>query len=246
MLNVVRNTPSTAPISVWFDVVPALGISAIDHLYNRLDGAYPGKWRTMFPDAQSIKNWQEAWVETFEDEGLTMDEVKFGLRECRRMYPWPPSSAEFLKACRPTLDHVAAYDEAIIGLAARERGEVGSWSSLAVFWAASGMAFELRGQTFGAIEARWKAALKAQSAKGNWEPIPPLTPASLQIAYAPSVASRDVVDATKEMRAAWRKQDASFDHLGWAKKIVKRIESGDKTVPLLVMKNAAEALGIKL
>lgn len=53
----------------------------MDHLYNRLDGAYPGRWRKDFPDPQSVENWRESWVEAFEEEGITQAEVAVALRK---------------------------------------------------------------------------------------------------------------------------------------------------------------------
>src|SRR5205823_10890347 len=58
---------TTRPYSKWFEPHPGLGISLMDHLFNRLDGAYPHKWRANFPDPQSVDNWQESWVEAFEE-----------------------------------------------------------------------------------------------------------------------------------------------------------------------------------
>jgi hypothetical protein len=217
-----------------------LGISSIDHLYNRLDGAYPHKWRSNFPDAQSIENWRESWVESFEEEGLTFDEVKMGIRQCRRLYAWPPSISEFLTACRPALDPVAAYQEAVAGLADRERGEIGVWSSLAVFWAAVPLAYDLKMQTYGQIKARWEAALARQMSIGAWEPIPAV---ALRLGNSSSVVSADVAKTVKEMQSTWKKEDLSFDHLRWARLLRDRLQSGDKSIPILVAKMAQEALG---
>lgn len=230
----------TQPDSPWFDVIPSLGITSIDLLYNRLDGKYPGKWRQQFPDAQSIQNWRESWVEAFEEEKLTFDEARAGLSVCRKLYTWPPSDGEFIRACRPGLDPLAAYQEATAGLAARERGDMGTWTSLAIYWAAVGMAYDLKMQTYGQIRDRWQAALAAQMAKGQWEPIKEPEP---QLGYTPSAPSADAADITKQMQAAWKREDAAFDHLRWAKRTFERVQAGDKTISLYTIKAAAEALG---
>lgn len=233
----------TQPDSPWFDVIPALGISSIDHLYNRLDGAYPGKWRNQFPDGQSIQNWRESWAEAFEDERLSFEEVRVGIRECRKLYGWPPSSAEFIKACRPSLDPLAAYHEAVAGLAARERGDAGSWTSLAIYWAAASMAYDLKMQSYGQIKDRWQAALAAQTAKGQWEPIKEPDP---QLGYTPSAPSPAAADITRQMQAAWKREDAAFDHLRWAKRTFERLQAGDRSIPLYTIKAAADALGCEV
>lgn len=233
----------TQPDSLWFDVIPALGISSIDHLYNRLDGKYPGKWRAQFPDPQSIQNWRESWVEAFEDEKLTFEEVIVGLRECRKLYTWPPSDGEFIRACRPGLDPLAAYHEAVAGLAARERGDAGNWTSLAIYWAAASMAYDLKMQSYGQIKDRWQVALAAQMAKGQWEPIKEPDP---QLGYTPSAPSPAAADITRQMQAAWKREDAAFDHLRWAKRTFERLQAGDKSIPLYTIKAAADALGCEV
>ncbi len=234
---------STAPISKWLDVHPALGISMMDHLFNRLDGAYPHKWRSAFASQDAIINWRESWAETFEEENLTTAEVQTGWKACRRLYDWPPSIAEFLRACRPALDPLAAYHEALSGLAAREAGEIGLWSSPAVYWAAVGMAYDLKMQTHGQIKGRWERALAEQSAKGQWEPIPaPMLQIGVSAGTRTTSGTEGVVD---EMRSAWKKADAQFDHKRWARRILERVESGDKAINLMQLKSANEALGIQ-
>ncbi len=84
----------------WLEPNPKLGISLIDHLYNRLDGLYPQKFRTSFPDRKSIQNWRESWAEGFEEDGITPQQVKKGLVNSRKMYGWPPSYREFYAACK--------------------------------------------------------------------------------------------------------------------------------------------------
>jgi hypothetical protein len=115
--------------SRWFEPVPALGdLALMDHLFNRLDGAYPHKWRSAFPNEQAIDNWKVSWCEAFDAEGIEPQDIKAGLKACRSQYDWPPSCAEFIKACRPSVDRMVAYYEAVIGLQVREKGEMGTWS----------------------------------------------------------------------------------------------------------------------
>lgn len=96
------NMPSIQPLNEWLSPRKALnGLSLMDHLFNRLDGAYPGRWRSSFPGAQSVENWRNAWVEAFLEDGITPPEVKVGIAACRKLYDWPPSINEFIKACRP-------------------------------------------------------------------------------------------------------------------------------------------------
>lgn len=221
------SSPSTRPFSQWFDPAPGLGISLIDHLFNRLDGAYPHKWRSNFANQQAIDNWAESWVEAFEEEGITPHDVKVGLRECRRRFAWPPSCAEFVQACRPALDPLKAYYEAVAGVQARFAGEHGEWSHPAIYWAAIGMATELREQSFSQVKARWEVALQQQLAKAEWEAIPqPM----LQIA-APgrsTTSSEKARQAVAQLVSQVVNRPASTDPKAWARKIVARAAAGDK------------------
>lgn len=83
----------------WFETIPALGVTAIDHLFNRLDGMYAGKWRQSFTHPDSIGNWRNAWAEGLFSRHITPQQVKRGLVNCVEMYAWPPSLTEFIKAC---------------------------------------------------------------------------------------------------------------------------------------------------
>lgn len=100
-------TSLTTPINEWLESKESLqGQSFMDHLYNRLDGAYLQKWRSNFQNEQAIENWRVSWAEAFEAEGLKPRDIKAGLDACRSKYDWPPSCAEFIKACSPSENHV--------------------------------------------------------------------------------------------------------------------------------------------
>lgn len=242
--------PTTRPYSQWFEPHPGLGISMMDHLYNRLDGAYPHKWRANFPDPQAIDNWAESWVEAFEEEGITPADVKTGLKACRSRYSWPPSCAEFIQACKPFADAAAAYHVAIAGLEARAKGEFGDWSHPAVYWAATLLQRDLMGQAYGAVKDRWAAALAAQLQRNEWAEIP---------APRPQLAAPGKTKLSREGAAAMLREleakglithgivkDAkdTFDHRRWARRILARVANGDKDVESYSAAAASEALGL--
>ena len=239
----IHAAASTAPFSKWFDVHPALGISMMDHLFNRLDGAYPIRWRSAYSNQQAIDNWMESWAEAFEDERITPDEVKAGLRAIRKMYDWPPSIAEFIKACRPSIDASVAYHEAVAGVNARERGDMGKWTHPAIYWAASCMAFDLKNTGASAIKQRWETALQAEMSKGEWSAIP----APMIALPAPGKTLTDRQEAT----AALKRIGASgivqnrVDHRNWIKEVFKRQEAGDETLPGISVRFAKEALAAR-
>lgn len=232
-------TVTTQPISRWLDIHPALGISMMDHLFNRLDGAYPHKWRSNFPSEQSIANWRESWAEAFEQEQLTPEDVKEGLKACRSRYDWPPSCAEFVKACRPNIDPESAWIEACEALAERQAGGKGAWSHPAIFWAATSMAFEIRSSSFGANQKRWERVLREQVEMGQWEAIPmpaPALPAPDRSGNARSDAKRLLEEISK-----LRLNDGK-NPKRWAHRILERIANGEK-LPPISMQFAREALG---
>jgi hypothetical protein len=243
---VLPSSPSTRPYSQWFEVHPGLGISMMDHLYNRLDGAYPHKWRSNFANQQAIDNWNESWVEAFEEEGITPADVKAGLRECRKRFTWPPSCAEFIQACKPALDPMMAYHEAVAGLEARGKGEVGVWSHPAVYWAASLLRSDLMGQTYALVKERWALALKGQMERTEWAEIPAarvLLPAPDTSPAAKELATKMVreLGATGVIKSA---RDG-IDHLRWAKKIMTRLANKDKDLSMIQIQFSKIALDVK-
>lgn len=236
---------ATRPDSAWFVEHPQLGVSLIQHLFNRLDGAYPHKWRSNFPTPMSVENWAESWVEAFDDEGITPQLVQAGLKECRRRFTWPPSCAEFISACRPEIDPVMTYHEAVAGLEARGKGEAGTWSHPAVFWAASLLARELMSQAYGQVKEKWAAALNAQLGRAEWATIPE---PRVRLA-APDVAELSREEADAQLRklhaaAVIAPKGDGYDHLGWARKVLQREAAGDKNIHMMQIKMAKEALGI--
>ncbi|MBX9901446.1 MAG: hypothetical protein K2Y28_11750 [Burkholderiaceae bacterium] len=226
--------------SKWFELHPKLGISMMDHLYNRLDGAYPHKWRSNFKDETAIDNWRISWAESFEEEKISLQEVANGLKVCRTKFDWPPSCAEFIKACRPVADSMKAYYEAVNGVQARAKGEMGIWSHPAIYWAAMPLSFDLGNQTYSQIKIRWEAAYNEQMDRGEWADIP--QPALALPAPGRAQLSRE--NATKmlnQLGASGVLKKTNGNDTWWYRKILVRIESGDKTVTLIQRRFAEEA-----
>jgi hypothetical protein len=244
------NAPSIStqlanPFSKWFDPHPKLeNKSLMDHLYSRLDGLYPQKWRANFNGPESIENWSVVWAEAFEEEGISPAAIKGGLKACRSKFDWPPSCAEFIKACKPAVDPMTAYYEAIAGVKAREKGEVGNWSHPAVYWAAiSVSAFDLKNSAYSQIRGRWEQALSEQMAKEEW----PAIPAAMIALPAPGRADLSAEEAVKriaELRAGdvLKTAASKTDHKLWAKHIMERLKRGDKTLSMIQIQFAKDAL----
>jgi hypothetical protein len=232
------SAPTTRPFSHWFDPMPDLGISLIDHLFNRLDGAYPGKWRQNFKNQQAIDNWAESWVEAFEEEGITPHDVKVGLRECRKRFGWPPSVAEFMQACRPALDPLKAYYEAVNGVQARVNGEMGEWSHPAIYWAAMPIAVELREQAYSHVRARWETSLAKELAKTEWAEIP----RPMKALAAPGKSATGTEKARQAIKQAADQVMHTFAGTAWARKLLERHKAGERLTPTQVL-FARQALG---
>lgn len=154
---------------------------------------------------------------------------------------WPPTLPEFKRMCRPPVDPMRAYYEAVAGVQARVNGEHGTWSHPAIFWAAMPMAAELREQTFSAVKARWETALADQLGRGEWEAIP----APMLQLTAPGLSTT----STEKARAAIQRalgqvvnKPADGNPLGWARRLLDRYEAGGKVTPTM-LSMAREALG---
>ena len=134
--------------------------SLMDRLFNRLDGTYPNRWRAAFGNDAAIANWREAWAEAFAEERITPDEIKRGIVECRKRHDWPPSLPEFLRACRPPLDHEASFAEAVKQMRLRHEDGTDQWSSPAIYWAAVKIGdFDLRSMPYQSLKGKWEKAL---------------------------------------------------------------------------------------
>jgi hypothetical protein len=176
--------------------------------------------------------------------GYTPREIKRGLAAMEDM-DWPPTLPAFKKMCRPPISDMAAYYEAIAGLEARDKGEVGVWSHPAVFWAASLLRVDLMGQTHAQVKDRWSALLKAQMERTEWAEIP----APRVLLPAPDLSPEAKAHATKmlaDLDAAGIAKSAfdKIDHKRWARKILERVERGDKTLEIVQIKDAKMAMGV--
>ena len=141
----------------------------IEKLFDRMAALYGNKFADMWrgSDVAMVK---ELWAQ--ELGKLTRDEVTKGAQALMTL-EWPPTLPQFIKLCRPPLDAQKAFVEALNGLVARDRGEVGVWSHPAIFWATTRIgAFDMKNSTYPQIMGRWQAALEDELAKKEWTEIP--------------------------------------------------------------------------
>lgn len=123
---------------------------------------------------------------------LSDSDIETGLKACMSR-DWPPSLPEFVKMCNPALDPSQAFAEAQAGAWARARGEIGTWSSPAVYWAYVRFgAYDLKQSSYQSVRGRWDSvylnALQDLRA-GNLPEIP--KPVSQLVAPGQNVTSKE-------------------------------------------------------
>lgn len=151
-------------------------------------------------------------------------EISRGLEACLGL-DWPPTLPEFMRLCRPAISPEAAYHEAVVGMAARARGERGEWSHPAIYWAAVRVtSHDLLSTGWQAIRSRWEAALRDVLAKGRWEPVPdpaPALPAPGQ-AMLSREQQRQAMEQVKSVATGADPEQAGQrrDMKAWARRII--------------------------
>ena len=223
---------SPVPSSTLINSLPE---SWVERLFDRMLLSFGKKFTDQWggTDAQKLFDF---WA--VELAGYSGEELKRGLKSMEDQ-DWPPSLPQFKKMCRPPVDTVHAYYEAISGLQARAKGEIGTWSHPAIYWAATGMTFDLLNQTFSMVKQRWEKALGDQMEKGAWEPVPP---AFIALAAPGKEWTKKAAGETLKAIGAADLLQPKTDHKRWAKVIMKRHEEGDKSLTPLQVRFAREAL----
>ena len=103
----------------------------IERLFARFEAMYGARFADAWKGC-SIAHVKAVWAEDL--GGFSRDELAAGIAGCRSR-DWPPTLPEFMKLCRPPIDHQAALLEAIEQMARRESGR-DRWSHPAIYWAA--------------------------------------------------------------------------------------------------------------
>lgn len=209
----------------------------IEKLFDKMLLSYGKKFTDQWMGADPnklIAHWAE------ELASFTGDELKRGYMALE-VRDWPPSLPEFKKMCRPPMDPTVAYYEAVNGLVERERGKVGTWTHPAIFWAAAGMAHDLKNLSHTAVKDRWEKALQDQMEKGQWELIP-----EVRVALpAPGKTKTDKAEAERMMAQYMKTVTKSNDHRRWIGNVLARAKSNDETLPGISVRMAKEALEAK-
>lgn len=216
-------------------ILPA-PISWVESLFARMQGMYGNKFLDMWRDTD-VAMVKALWAD--EMGKLSNDELKRGYAALMKR-DWPPSLPEYVKMCKPSIDPTVAYYEAIAGVQARSKGEMGKWSSPAIFWAAVPLSFDLGQQTYSQIKTRWEKALAEQLDKGEWAEIPePM----IQLA-APGNTKSDREKATQVLTeiGAADVLKPKTDHKLWAKRIIERAKKQNNGLSAIQIRFAKEAM----
>jgi hypothetical protein len=206
----------------------------IEKLFERMAALYGSKFADMWrgTDPEQVK---ALWSQ--ELGKLSREEVTKGAQALMTL-EWPPSLPQFINLCRPKLDAQKAFVEALNGLVARDRGEVGVWSHPAVFWAAVSVGgFDMKNSTYPQIQARWRVALEDELAKGDWAEIPKPVVALPAVKVAADVAQKYLAQLQP-----FSAESNGVDHKRWAKRILERHAQGDKRLLPIQVSMAQAAL----
>lgn len=209
---------------------PDANRAAVIWLLDRMKGfwgkAFVDKWAMLKP-GEMLDTWTKA------TKGLTEIEFRRGVAKLKE-FERPPDLPAFLKACRPEVNPLTAYYEALEGARSREQGEMGTWSHPAIFWAAVRVStYELKNQSYSQIRQRWETALAAELAKNQWDAIPaPMValPAPGKNPLSREAASK-MLQQLKEKSNAPPKA-AQGDGKDWARKILQREKDGEQLLPI--------------
>ena len=214
---VTATTLSTALPNAW-----------IERLFVRLASIYGNKFADMWA-GQDVVGVRQMWAN--ELSGFSADEIRGGLDRMRFKHPsWPPSLFDFMELCRPSVkvesvNHEAAFYEAVRATEKRKQGDMGAWSTKAAYWASIDVsAFDLLNLTWPQIKGRWTKALNERLADPNLPEIPE-PPKRL---VAPEVPLDRNVERLHEMLASLtgkKKNDRA-----WVGKILERKARGDSTL----------------
>jgi hypothetical protein len=220
----------------------ALPESWIEKMFHKMLLEYGKKFTDQWGGADTdelIAHWAR------ELAGYTGPEMKRGLAGLDNR-EWPPTLPEFKKMCRPPVNEMTGYYEAIAGLEQRGKGEFGVWTHPAIYWAANFLRVDLMSQTYAQVKDRWNAILKSQMERGEWADIPP----ARVLLPTPDVSPAAKENATKMLaelgaQGITKKVTDRTDHKRWAKLILQRLADGDKTLSMLQIQFAKTAMDLK-
>ena len=210
--------------------------SWVDALFAKMASYYGNRFTDMWRDSD-IHSVKAIWAQ--ELGKLSREEITKGANALINQ-EWCPTLPQFIKLCRPTIDPVVAYYEALNGIESREKGEMGEWSHPAIYWASVKIgSFDFKHQTYSNLKARWERVLDEEMNKGQWLDIPD---AKISLSAPSPQATKGIADKYLAETQIIKKQESKVDHKAWAKKILQREKDSDKTLTQIQLSMAREAM----
>lgn len=145
-----------------------MGASPVEHILREMQGLYGNLFEKQW-SGQSLMEMVPFWERKL--QGFSREELRRGFRALETLR-FPPTLPEFMALCRPPVDALKAYHEAVKGISDRRVGRHGEWSHPAIFWTAASMAHDLLNMSYGQVRARFEERLEKELAKGSWAPVP--------------------------------------------------------------------------
>lgn len=166
---------------------------------------------------------KEAWNQML--AGFTEAEARVGIVACLSR-DWPPTLPEFIRLCRPWMTPEVAFHDAVTGMTARRRGEIGNWAHPAIYWAAVAVGtHDLLNCGYAVLKSRWERAFGDEMARGQWHPVPTPAPA-LPSPGATQATPEEAAKALKAMGAGAILNEAGRDPRRGAKRILDAVKKG--------------------
>lgn len=182
---------------------------------------------------------KEAWNQML--AGFTEVEARVGIVACLSR-DWPPTLPEFIRLCRPWMSPEVAFHDAVMGMTARRRGEIGNWAHPAIYWAAVGVGtHDLLNCGYGVLKGRWERAFGDEMARGQWHPVP--TPAAaLPAPGATQATPEEAAKALKAMGAGAILNESGRDPRRGARRILAEVKKGGASYSPTVIAMAQAAM----
>lgn len=236
----LSTSPQAEPLPAWPEnAIPEKWVKA---LFNKMAFSYGVKfadqWRGIDPDG--IKRHWAQKLFALKTEELTRGVQRLDSRT------YPPTLPEFLALCRPPIDPVVAFHEALEQGVKRERGEPEAWSSPAVFWAWRKVgSTECARQPYVVLRSRWEAALAAELEREVIEPIPAQDPLALPAPGKTMLSSRKAQELIGDFKLKGLGDAANGDSRRWARRILERRAAGKSDYSLFVIECAEREMGLR-
>jgi hypothetical protein len=219
-----------------------LPISWIESLFKRMSWAYGSKFADLWNGVNPVEM-KNYWAERL--GALSRAELATGYRMLDSR-DRPPTLPEFIKLCRPNLDPVMAFHEALEQGSKRDLGKAGEpdvWSHPAIYWAWVKIgSFAMMHQGYEVLRPRWVAALSECTEDPDLPPVP------VKMAALPAPGKTQMPpERARELLAQLRIKRVPLSVVGqqtdWARQVLAKHERGEP-VTFAALKMAEQALGL--